>query len=483
MFRLFPFFLILMLAAPAAADSVYQTGTAQGTLVGTFPNDLQGTFVKATWDPQGLSEVTIPGALIERIERSLEAPQTTGPLADFGELQLHDNAYGWIHIQGGARITTTGVAEAPRGLRSDDGWWLTGTDLAWSYADGWLDVTASDLLISNNATFQALGPEPSAWALLQGGDGTVMDWFAFGGAPFKTKVIDDRVIMELVGTIGQGAPDSLIRLETADHFQPRSDRFVFRFASQVAAPVPGVDLTNERGGFSFHARDVGHAVVDLRLPAGMSGDVRWTQDLTPPVLAEVLFSNIDPYAPLDSVPELLSTWNEPVWASLEIGDYSKVATHAANLVRFRITGLAADTTHHYTLTARDLAGNEVQASGNFTTGPATGPAARINVTSIERMDGITRVHFDARYDDGSAVPAGMIHVFVDKRADDGRLSTHDAGYRVDVPSKAEELRIEVVTPRGRVSEVIDLSNPDQGAPLPSWLPLTTLVALAMLRRR
>lgn len=480
MFRLLPFLLFLMLAAPVAADSVYQSGDAQGRLVGAFPNDLQGTFVQATWYPDGLSDVRIPGASISRIEAALDPARITGPMADMGAITLHDNLYGWIHVEGAARIATSGVTEVLRGLRSDEGWWLTAPDLTWSHTDGWLEVSASDFLISNNATFQALGPEPSAWALLQGGGGTVMDWFAFDDAPFKTKVIDDRVVMALVGTIGEGALDSLVRLETDGHFEPRADRFVFRFASQAAAPVTAGDLGLARGGFTFHARDVGHAVIDLRLPAGMSGDVRWRQDLVAPVLEEVLFNNIDPYAPLQAPPEMVSNWNEPVWASLQIGDYQKVATHAANQVRFRITGLAPETLHEYTLTARDLAGNIVQETGSFATGPMAGPAARINVTSVQTAGGVTTVGFEAFYDDGSIVPSGMVHVFIDKQASDERLARDGDAFVVDVPAGSKELRIEVQTPRGRISQVVELGGETQTTPLAWWLPLA---ALAMLRRR
>ncbi len=475
MLRLLPFFLLVTMVAPAVADSVWQDGDATGALVGAFDSRLQGHFVTAQQHAGGLT-VTLPGGTLE-IEKSLGSPSIVGPLADFGDLQLHDNVYGWVHIQGDFRLRANDVDVVPRGLFFDP-FFLAALDLAWHHDGEWLNVRAADSLISSDGSFQDRGPEPGAWALLQGdGDHAVMDWFAFGGAPFKTTQTGDDVVMELVGTIGDGAPDLLVRLEEDGHFAADPHRFVFRFNSLAAATVPAQDLLLERGGFSFHARDAGHNIVEMRLPAGMSGQVAWQQDLRPPATRNVSISDVDPYAPLLVTPLLVSTWDEPVWAELRIGQQTKVATHAASEVRFRLTGLQPETTYDYTLQGRDLAGNIHLENGTLTTGPRAGPTAAIEVTSASSRAG--PVTFHATFEDGSPAPPGLVHVFIDKRAADERLSATADGFRVDVPADAKELRIEVQAPAGRVSQVLTF-DADQDSPLPWWL---ALALLGFVRRR
>ncbi len=478
MSRLFPFFLLLMMAAPVSADSVYAEGDATGPLVGSFAGGLTGHFVSIVHDAEGAT-ITIPGGTIE-LRLPLTDPIITGPLADFGDLQVHDNAYGWVHIQGDFQVRAGGVEEAPRGLFLDP-LFLVSTDLEWQKDGEWLSISASDTLISNDGGFQDRGPEPGAWALLQGdGDAAVMDWFAFGGAPFKTSHIGDEVVIELVGTLGEDAPDLLIRLEDDGHFARTADRFVFRFATLAAGAVPADDMLLPRGGFTFHAREDGHNIVELRLPTGMSGEVRWQQDLEAPAVQRVDIHNVTPYAPLLAVPELISTWDEPVWGELRIGEQTKVATHAAQEVRFRLTGLAPDTTYTYTLQGRDLAGNTWSEQGTLATGPRAGPSAQINVTSMTMGPQGGELRFDAWFDDGARAPIGLVHVFIDKRASDENLFTTDDGFAVILPSGASEVRIEVNAPGGRVSEVVSLAGPVEESPMPWWL---ALVFVAFARRR
>ncbi len=475
--RPFLFLFFLLLFVPSIhADSVHGDGPG-AALVGGFDANLDGIFVDVA---QSDGTLTITDSLgVIAIRAPTQAPVVDGPLADFGTVQIHDNIHSWIHIQGSFSIDANQVDRHGRGLMVD-GRYLVGLDLEWERIGSTLSIDASDALLSTDDSFQALGPEPSAWALLDvGAQGPVMDWFAFGEAPFRTVLIDDAVHMEWVGTIGDSAPDTLIRIEEHGFFADRDDRFVLRMGDLVARNVDADAMAPSRGSFSFHGLEAEHTRLDVRLPPGLSGAITWSQDLDTPRLEDRVARNLTPYAPLLKVPELITTWDEPVWVELAIGEQQKVATKAAQEVRFRLTGLQPDTSYPYTLTARDLAGNPAVVAGTITTGPRDGPSAVIDIQSWERTATGIHVRFNATSDTGEPVDASAIHVFVDKRAATGIVSQDLGGFHMDVASDAREIRIEVQTPVGRISEVIHVTD-DRSTPVPLWL---ALAAVWLVRRR
>ncbi len=477
--HLFPFFLLAILVPIVGADSVWQDGDATGPLVGGFDAQLRGQFVQVSHAAQRL-DVDL-GDRIVTIHKSSDAPLVQGPLADFGDVQIHDNVYQWIHVQGDFTMDAKDVEPIARGLRVDDAY-LVARDLQWDHAGGVLSVQATDTLISNDGGFQNLGPDPSAWALLQADDdGVVMDWFAFGGAPFATDSIGEEVVMNLVGTIGDDAPDVLVRLEQSGHFADRADRFVLMAGTLAARHVPADDMLNARGAFSFHARDAGHQIVDLRLPEGLSGEARWRQDLQAPAFVDATIEGIDPYVPLQRSPQMTITWDEPVLGTLLVGEQTKQTTSPAYELTFRLTGLQPDTAYAYTLHVQDLAGNPATHEGTFTTGPREGPSAQIQILGNDPTDDGHVVHFLATLDDGTPAPAALVHAFIDKQPATDRLMQQDDVFQIAVPADASELRIEVNAPAGRVSEVLAF-EPDQQSPGPG-LWIVALGLLVMARRR
>ncbi len=474
---LFPFFLLAMLVPVVGADSVWQDGDATGPLVGGFDAQLQGTFVQVSRSADQLN-IDV-GARTITIHRALEAPAVTGPLADFGDVQVHDNVYQWVHVQGGFTMDATVVEPIARGLRVD-GAYLVARDLDWSHDGALLTIDATDTLISNDGGFQNLGPEPRAWVLLQADDdGTVMDWFAFSGAPFGTRSVADEVVMDLVGTLGDGAPDVLVRFEQEGHFEPRADRFVLMAGSLAARTVVADDMLSERGAFSFHARDAGHQIIDLRLPEGLSGEVRWSQDLQAPTLQALDVHNIDPYVPLQASPEMLLVFDEPVLGELHIGSQTKQTLQPAYEVKFRLTGLQPETAYQYTVDARDLAGNTLTIDGNLTTGPRAGPGAAIDIVDVD--DATRTIRFTARYDDGTLPRAEQFNVLIDKRPQLGIVRNVGEMFALAYPEGADQVVIELNTVHGRVSATHAFEPPQQGAPGPAIA--LVLAALVVAARR
>ncbi len=475
MLRLF-LFSLLIFTAPALADSVYGDASP-GPLVGEFSSDLQGTFVDVVYNDSAATITTSDGVI--ELELELGAPEIDGPVADFGNMQVHDNAYGWVHIQGEFRMRVYVYELVHRGFFVDP-FWVVGIDIEWTTDGEWLVINAADALISNSPAFQTDGPEPGAWALLQGGDGSIMDWMAFAGAPFKTDSLGDEVVMDWVGTLGNDQPDLLIRLEDANHFDATPDRFVMRAGSVAAANVPASDLQNLRGGFSFNSTTTTHHILHVRLPEGMSGEVRWQQDLQTPTVVQQDLRNITPYAPLEQIPELDVQWNEPVWATLFIGDQEKRSIQPAESIKFRLTGLQPETTYTYRLHAQDLAGNTIVTTDTLTTGPAGGPTVQIHVVAIDETPAGHRVVFEALQGDGTPVPQSAVQLFVDKRAASQLVQFNDGVFEAMVPLDSSEARIEVQWLGSRVDEVIRFETVETSAL--AVAPLA-LALLAIARRR
>ncbi len=446
------------------------------TLVGDFAGNSQGQFVSWSVDGDKLRVTDTLGTL--EIRGPFSQPEFQNGWADFGALRLHDNAYSWIHVREPIAVRTDQVSESGHALHFDR-WDAFGVEMSWRHNAGWLHLNATDLLIARSTEFADQGATPSAWGLLEA---DAMTWFAFEGAPFETRHLNP-LTMRFVGNLGVGAPAAGIRIEQAGHFDGPRDRYVLMLGTNVAQQATLEALTQAAGPFSFNVTGIGpHHVLHIHVPPGLSGDATLQLDLDAPMLQAVTHQNLSPYAPAMQLPTLNASWNEPVWATLRIGEQEKVATHAAPEVRFRLTGLQPQQTYNYTLVARDLAGNAMTTIGTLETGPGPATAGHIEISQATQTQRGTHVQFFAS-SNGRSAQQSELKVFIDKQPRDDLLFAWDAGFLVTVPPDAKELRIELTTPTGRVSETMQFESTDTEAPLGLLVPASALTAVALWRRR
>lgn len=502
-----PLLLLLLLLVPAvaASDATQSTGGGAHDGFRHAGDTVQGLHVEATLHDDGLGAVTLDGTpLLDGVSWRAGTWVVDGPLAvldtgDGGSLSLHDNRFGWITVRAeGGTVALTGTTR----------WSLDGDTATSGPArvllerPGTLDadgdtLTASfdgpaGLAVATEPGIFGHAPRAGAWAVVhvdpdQPARATA-DWLLVHDAPFRlTDAGPDRLAFDLVGTLGDGTPDLLVRFDL--HGFGGDGGLVLRMADLVARPLPAeAVLDDERGPLSFNATtpgDGGRSVL-LRLPAGLSGHLTLTHDDALPTVT-VTTHDLDPWAPQERLATLVAVADEPGTATLRVGEgYEKRTVVRAYEHTFRLVGLEPDTSHSYEVRFLDLAGNEAVANGTFQTGPAAGGSRHIDAEAEPLASGAWRITANVTDHTGLPVEHG-VSFFVDKQA---TLPRYEDGVWVVVLEGAtpgeHEVAVEVLGPDGRVREVLWVTveaAPETGAPAPpAAVLLASLAAVALARR-
>lgn len=501
--------LLLLLLVPTAvtADATQSTGGGAHDGFRLHDDRLDGTRLDAATTPTGLGAVTLDSEpLLAGLDWQTGTWSVDGPLARLnagdGNLSVHDNRFGWITLRGEpGTVTLTGTTDwsvdAAANTATAGPARLFLERPATLAADGdTLTVTShgpTGLAVTTEPGIFGHAPRAGAWAVVHvdPADPTTAtaDWLLVHSAPFHLADAGPGLLaLDLVGTLGDGAPDLLVRLDL--HGLPDGG-LVLRMADRVAVPVAaGRILDDGRGPLSFNATthaDGGRTVL-LRLPAGLSGHLTLRTDDAPPAVT-VTTSDLDPWAPQERMATLLAVADEPGTATLRIGaHYEKRTVLNAYEHTFRLVGLQPATSYDYELRVRDLAGNERVLHDTLQTGNATGGSRHIQATAAPGPDGAWRVTANVTDVTGAPVRAG-VSFFVDKQATPAQYRD---GVWVLVLEDAEpgphEVAVEALGPDGRTREVLLVEVPepvvDAEAPLPpAAAPAALLVALALAARR
>lgn len=497
--------LLLLLLVPAVtADATQSTGDGAHDGFRLHDGALDGTHLDAATTPTGLGAVTLDGEpLLAGLDWKHGAWSLDGPLARLdvgdGNLTVHDNRFGWITLRGEpGTVTLTGTADwtvdEQAGTATSGPARLFLERPATLAADGdALTVTPdgpTGIALTTEPGIFGHGPRAGAWAVVHADvddpASATADWLRVHDAPFRlTDAAPGRLNLELIGTLGHGAPDLLVRLDL--HGLPDGG-LVLRMADQYARPLPLERiLDDERGPLSFHTAGTDHGrTVWLRLPAGLSGHLTLQTDDQPPSVT-VSTSDLEPWEPQRSIPTLLAVADEPGTAVLRIGDhYEKRTVTTAYEHTFRLVGLAPNTTYPYELRVRDMAGNEAVAEGTLHAGNATGGSRHVQATAAPLPDGAWRVTANVTDQTGAPVQSGVAF-FVDKQATPAQ---YQDGIWVllleDAAPGQHEVAVEALGPDGRVREVLRVEVPepvaDAEAPVPVAVLLAALLAALALRR-
>lgn len=501
--------LLLLLAPTATAawgDSTQSLG--DGAHPGGFSLDgdrLEGLYLDATTTTQGLGAVHLDGEpLLVGLTWGTGTWSTDGPLAvhqnDDGALSVHDNRFGWITVRGEVgTITLTGTTD----WTLDDHTATSGRARVFLERSGSMDAEADRLVLTfDGPAGLALtttpgifghAPRAGAWAALHFGaadtEDATADWLRVHGAPFRlTGVGEGRFTLDLVGTLGDGAADLLLRLDL--HGAPAGG-VVLRMAGRIASQVPMEQILQDaQGAFSYNLTDdpasLDTRILWMRLPAGLSGHLEVDFDAVSPQIA-VTTSDLDPWNPQQRIPTLLVVSDEPSTAILLVGeDYEKRTVVLAFEHSFRLIGLEPDTHYPYQVIVQDPAGNQAHHMGTFQTGNATGGSRHINATAESLEDGSWRIVANVTDQTGSPVQGGVTF-FVDKQAvvpvrwSGAWVHTMD-----NVPPGDHEVVVEATGPDGRERHVMSIHVPSEAEapalPLAS-VAVAALAALALRRRQ
>ncbi len=413
-------FLLILLIAPAAAhgsghdepwpddDPAAVEAARKAGLFGAFsarPGGASGDFVSFTTDASGI-HVSLQGTPIYTIHGTFGTPDLHGPSAVWpARVEVHDNRYAWALATGDFTVNITfpgPTTTVPGGLDAmvgDTQISLRTTAPVQRTTDGWA-LEGGSLWVSLEPGIAVHGTTPGAWALIAHADGGIAsDWLRIDEAPFKVlSAAPDSLAIEAVGTIGDGALDQLVRIESVGIFTG-TDKHVLRhggihYARDASLSAPG-----------FHVTGTDIVTHTVREATGHSGRMSLERDTIVPV-AQITFSGLDPYNPLAQEPRLDAVVPEPVYGTLTIGDYVKKTVQPAYEVAFRLTGLEPDTAYAYTLELEDAAGNVGIQEGTFRTG--AGPAYGASIQITPTASGFT---FEAH-----GVPEGAsVALFADKR--------------------------------------------------------------------
>lgn len=420
----------------------------QGDLV-TFTNDASGGAVADLRHEDTL--------LIERLEIPLTdaVRHVDGSVVVLenatSALTVHDNRHAWVSFRGHAeRVVLTLPADATGTTRETDYRIETGdrsytlhhaeADERTVHADengtvtilepdGWMEFT-----LSLDAGIWDAGIRPGGWILgARVGDTAVFD--IAGTRPMVRPIAshdEGRLSLGLTGgdadesgaralqidTVGVFPHDLpgrfLVHLDGRSYFQDTAEDTVWR---ETPAPAWKNVSQSEAGPHTLTSHR-------LRVPAQIDDELVLAHDARPPQILNTREDNLTgTWDPTERVPHLITRTDEPALGRLLIeregaAPFEKPTVVPAFEQRYRLNGLAPDTTYAYTIVLTDMAGNQNETTGTFTTPPqAKSDPPQITITPAEAPAVLgQRTTLRATVTDaaGTPWPASRIAVFFDK---------------------------------------------------------------------